>query len=85
VSEGRALELGQLMVIGSLSTPEERRAGLVAMYGATEVEAAAKVMDWARAWVENETCIPEVPVDRLAQSERHGLAFLDMARAWGLL
>jgi hypothetical protein len=38
--------------------------------------AFAKVAEWARAYVENETCIPELPADRLAHAERIGLELL---------
>jgi hypothetical protein len=39
----------------------------------------AQILEWARAWVENETVIPETPHDKLSDKEKAGLALLSAA------
>ncbi len=44
-------------------------------------DALEMVADWARAWVQNETCLPEAESKALPE-ERAGMALL---RAWGVI
>lgn len=40
--------------------------------------AIKQLADWARAWVENETCIPETPDERLTDEEKGALLLLEL-------
>lgn len=37
-----------------------------------------QVFEWARAWVDNETCIPETPHKNLTEMEQGALALMDL-------
>ena len=38
--------------------------------------AQSQIYCWARAWVQNETCIPETPTNKLSQDEQDAVLFL---------
>lgn len=44
----------------------------------------AKIVEWARAYVDNETCIGDVPEHRVSVSEREGVAMLGELEARGV-
>lgn len=41
-------------------------------------EAIIQIKEWAAAYVQNETCIPETPAERLSQTERNALEILGL-------
>lgn len=41
-------------------------------------EAINQIKEWAAAYVENETCIPETPSERLSPAERNALEILGL-------
>lgn len=44
------------------------------------IAAVRKLVDWAEAYVENETVIPETPRDQLTDSEKGALMLIDLVR-----
>lgn len=47
--------------------------------GEQEAKAAMRQMaDWARAWVQNETCIEETPRDQLRDEEKAALVLINL-------
>lgn len=41
-------------------------------------DALKQMADWARAWVENETAIPETPDERLSDQEKGALMLMNL-------
>lgn len=49
---------------------------MVCLFGEVGALGLAKVAEWAREYVESETCVLDVPREQLSVEERAGLQFL---------
>lgn len=56
-------------------TPEQREA-IEGLTIAQVCAACDQIAEWAVAYVDSETCIPEMPSAKLSEAERHALLIL---------